>query len=319
MKEYTMSEKAFVDVWNEFDRPDEINDENESQRFLNRLQEVTEGLYIVDHISGTNYDYVERIEIIHNYFKIIWKDLSNEKDELLRMVFGDADYIYSFCKINKIKFVYSKGHLFILIVPIVASDKEVMKVLGISKLPKNMFKIDENFKELTSEIMFIKDEEFHRCISHKMPFYSFLFQPKEHNRNTGVSTKLLLLLTMNEIKERIERVTSKLKNVSHHDDLSELGNTLRRILEHMLKYYMCYKGIDFPKESYGNNMLGELSNAIIYKDDEKDLGEMLDSELKIIANELSHDSGKVFSKEDIKKFLDKVNKIRRQISELTIG
>ena len=164
---------------------------------------------------------------------------------------------------------------------------------------------------------YIKDNKIHCCISHKLPFYSFLLQPKEFNRPTGTSTKLLMLSTLKDIEKRINRASNKMIGVSHNDELCEIGNTLRRILEYMLKYYMCYKNMNFPKQSFGHNMLGELTNAVSNTDAK--IGEIIDADIKIIANELSHDSGKVFNKDDIERFLDRVNQVKTHIYEMTNG
>lgn len=312
MYEYTMSQKAFLDVWEEFNKPKEIIGSMNAYKFLKRLHEVTKGLFIVDHFSYTNYDHVDNILLDDNYIALYWKDFKNKKiDEMTKMIFGNATYIYSLCNINKLLFVQKGNHLLILVMPIVATDSELKKHLDIKGLPESHYFVEENQEEFTTEYTFILNDDIHRCISHNLPFYSFLLQPKEANKSGGYSRLLLLSATMVEVSNRLERILNKLTPILDQDSFCELGNTLRRILEYLLKYYMCYKEISLPSNSYGHNMLGDLSKKIKEKDEI--LNNLIDASTKRIANELAHDTGKTVTYDDILEFYSKVNTIYEYI------
>lgn len=306
MYEYEMTQQAFYDVWKEFNSPKELRGSKNAFKFLKRLHEVTEGLFIVDHFSYTNYDNVDKILLDGDYVGIYWKDYKGQKvDDMRRRVFGNVTYIYSLCNINKIKFIDFKGNLLILIMPIVASDTELKKHLKIKSLPKDKYQIEDNQDEFTTEYTFILDEEVHRCISHNLPFYSFLIQAKQYNIDCGYSRLFLLTATIEEVDDRLKRIHNKLNEWLDQDEFCELGNTLRRILEYLLKYYMCYINISLPSNSYGHNMIGQLSKGL--KSEDQKLYELIDSSIIRIANELSHDSGKTVDYNDISTFYTKVS------------
>lgn len=313
--DYEMTEKAFLDVWEEFGKPKEIKGSQESYKFLRRLHDVTKGLFIVDHFSFTNYDHVDDICMDESYIAIYWKNFKyKEVDDMTRQIFGNATYIYSLCKINKLLFVEKNNHLFILVMPIVLLDSEFKKHFKIKKLPKNHYHVIDNQEDFTTEYRFLQDNEIHRCFSHNLPFFSFLLQPKQNCASSGYSRALLLSSTIVEVKSRLDRVKSKLndlKKVSNQDSICELGNTLRRVLEYLLKYYICYKEISLPNNNYGHNMLGALSKAL--KDKDEVLNNLIDAKTKQIANELSHDVGKVFTYNDIYNFYLKVQDIFKHI------
>lgn len=314
MFDYEMSQRAFLDVWKEFGEPNEITGSEDAYKYLKRLHEVTNGLFIVDHFSYTNYDHVDNILLDDKYVSIYWKDFKNKNiDDMTKMVFGNATFIYSLCNIQKLLFIKTKNHLLILVMPIVASDSELRKHLNIKGLPNDHYRVEENFNEFTTEYTFMLNNDIHRCISHNLPFFSFLLQPKEGNISGGYSKLLLLYATMDEIKERLRRILIKLTPNLDQDSFCELGNTLRRILEYLLKYYMCYKGISLPSSNYGYNMLGELSKKI--KERDIRLDNLIDSSTKRIANELSHDTGKTVTYNDVSNFYKKVKDIYEYINK----
>ena len=311
---YEMSEKAFLDVWEEFNCPEEIHGSENAYHFLNSIHEKTKGLFLIDHFSMVNYDHLSEIEYRDPFNILYWKNYEKHSisDELEEYVFGNSTYIYSLCNIQKLLIINANGHLFILVMPVVSSDKEIRKFLNITHLKDKQLIVEEYPEEFYSKYNFILDGKIHRCFSHHLPFFSFLIQPKERNRTTGVSTEIIMKATLYEAKDRIIRVKDKIKTQRLlNDEVFECGNTLRRILEYLLKYYMFFKGIKLPNSSYGHNLIGDLCKQL---NKEKDgLVDKIDSKTIVIANELSHDSGKIYSSETILWFLGRILLIHQTI------
>ncbi|MGD7025252.1 hypothetical protein ACQCVK_22245 [Rossellomorea vietnamensis] len=323
---YEMSEKLFLDIWKRRGSPSEINEGSEIFEFLNEIIEASNGLVILDHFSHVNYDNIHSIKYEKPYTKIIWKDFNDyrkkyleqtlsEDEKMVWDVNGYATYMYMFLHISKIKVVQLDNHLFILFLLNLIPPKSAKKLL----IPQeNELISDEVYKDsLYREYTFWegdKEEAIkHICIVNNLPYYTCLIQPKENCSHTEFSKFILLNETLNEISERMDRVQSKLVTIEEHesDELFAQGNTIRRILEYSLKFLCLYKEIDLKiDEKYGYVSLGDLKKEI-----NKSYGELgLTQNIVNMANELSHDSGEVFNKEEIFKFwkdvknlLDKVN------------
>ncbi|MED3200963.1 hypothetical protein [Bacillus toyonensis] len=297
-KEYEMSEKAFLDIWQEFGCPEELYDEEQCYEFLKMLNERTQGLIIVDHFSNLNYDHISRVDFKDGYLYVYWKDfIGNPIMEEFKDIFGPATYIYSLCHLRKLKFINHNGHLYILFMPNVSKVKEVKKILSIEKIKLDQeLLIKEDIKNLNTRFTFIKDGHIHECIIHDLPFYSFLIQPKQGGSDIGFSKKLLLIETLRFTIERLMNARKTLHNTSpkNYDGIRGVGNTVRNVLESVVKYYCICMGYSLPKEHYGNNMLGDLKKHLSAKEDEE-LAIYLDQETINIANNLSHDDGKVYS------------------------
>jgi hypothetical protein len=309
-----MSEKAFLDIWEEFGCPKEILGSENSFQFLSRIQQNTNGLFIIDHFSMVNYDYLSDIEYREPFNILYWKNFEKYpiEDELEQYVFSNATYIYSLCNIQKLLFINANGHLFILVMPIVSSDKDIRKFLKITQLEEQQLNVDEYPEEFYTKYSFILEGKIHRCFSHHLPFYSFLIQPKEGNLSSGISTEIIMKATLFETKDRIVRVNEKMKTKKLlSDEIYECGNTLRRIMEYLLKYYMVFKGIKLPNDSYGHNLIGDLFKKL--KKENSNLVKVIDQKTIVLANELSHDSGKIYTPEEILWFLGKVLSIHQII------
>lgn len=314
--EYTTSEKAFLDVWNEFGNPKEIIGTEQSYNFLKALYEKTEGMFIVDHFSGVNYDHLTDIEFKHPYNFLYWKNFEKYpiENEMEAFIFGYSSYIYSLCNIQKLLFINVDGHLFVIIMPVVATEKEMKKFLGINNLNSEQLIIDDYPDKFYTTYTFTLDNKIHRCFSHYLPFYSFLLQPKERNLHGGISKNLIFTATNFEIKKRLNRIDQRLKDdFISSDYIYESGNTLRRILEYMLKYYVIYKKYNLPNKSYGHNMMNDLNKHLAKMND--GISEFITADLIRTANELSHDSGKVFDLDEIQHFLNQIKDIQFYIEK----
>lgn len=154
---------------------------------------------------------------------------------------------------------------------------------------------------------------------YNLPFYSFLLQPKEKNTPAIFSQKVLLYGNIKEAKKRLAMVNNKIdliENQYDEDNIRSCANTLRNLLEFILKYYCIYKAYSLPnEEAYGYNMLGNLKKHLKEKGDDL----VIEQEVINTANEYSHDSGIKLEKERLALLRDKIAEILYQIEKSCIG
>ncbi len=310
---YEMSEQAFIDVWNKFGNPKEINDLNEAYKFLETLTDKTKGLFIVDHINGGNYDNVNSVIYDEPYFMIRWKNYNDYRikylnkqisdDEMLEWsVFGCATYDYLLFKFKKLKFRKIKNHLYIGLELHLTNIKEFEKWIKnrnhtvISVDEEQDFEIDYVFYEGDTS-----DKIKHICRVNSLPFYTNLLQPKQNCCHTIDSKNILLLFTHEEIINRFNNAMNQLKYCDNDDIdfLFDLGNRTRRITEYFLKYFCVYSHIELNiTKKYSHILLGDLKKAI-----NNEYPDMIKQSFVNLANEFSHDSGQCFTKEDVQKLI----------------
>ena len=306
---YELSEKLFLDLWKKYNYIPEITDKNAINSFLAELVTLSKGRVILDHYSYINFDNITRIEPDGVYTKIIWKDLNKYRQSYLNnnisddnfmiwQIFGYYTYQYVLMDIAKLTFVKNHNHLFILIQANYKSPRELEKYIlnGNHLISKEV-----NTEELYTEYIFFEGNPDnlikHSCIFGNLPYYSAIIQPKEKCTASSVtSKKIMLYKTLMEIQTRFTNTYNKLNDVNE-DDFDELfskGNTIRRILEFALKHYCVWANIPIEIENkYGYIELGKLKKAL--KDDSINIHQSTIN----VANELSHDSGSQFTKNDI--------------------
>ncbi|MFS0727652.1 hypothetical protein [Paenibacillus sp. 1P07SE] len=317
-KKYEMSEKAFLDIWNKYNRPDVLYGNDESFKFLKDLFDNTDGLFIIDHFSYYNYDNLCAIEYRDDFIHLVWRDFVKNPpprgfEDMTFEIFS-AHYIFSLCNIQEIKFINLKGHLYILVMPTVAKVKEVKKYLEISHLNEKMVNVKENLDELYTTIRYLKNDTIHECILHNLPFYSFLLQPKEKARGAGFSKIILMYATMDHVNSRLQKVKLKINRINENDndEIRARGNTIRTILESLIKYYSIYYSYSLPEDHYGNNVLGKLKKNL--KNDSL-MSIYLQQDMIDLANDFSHDTGYVRNKKQLLELFNFAEMILAKIIE----
>lgn len=310
MYDYSMSEQLFLDVWKEYGCPNELYDRDKIYNFLSTLVERSKTHIVLDHYSCINFDYVSKIEKDGEYIKIYWYDKNsfrekylakaiNKNEMLAWSMFDCYTYVYILLDIQKIRFIRRQDHLFILLLSNIIQYRDLKKKLSCGN---EMIKIEKNTSDLYTQYIFFEGDssEFikHSCIASDLPYYSCIIQPKQNIPNVLISKGLLLLATIDEVKQRLTRVRRKLDIINEHenDDLFAVGNTIRTILECFLKYYCVIRKLDLAKidinQKYGYISLSELKKAINRNGEINISQSIIDT-----ANEMSHDSGKKISKE----------------------
>lgn len=242
-----------------------------------------------------------------------------EFERLIWYTSGYCTYEYMAIDINKIKFIKNGNHIFILIQSNVVSKKELRKkIVGKNEI----IEIEDCTDELYARYTFWEGNPENlikiECIANNLPYYVCVIQPKENIPNVDISKRLLLLHTINEINNRLEKVKSALRNeIADRDELFSKGNIIRNIMEFALKHFCVIMNIPIEiEQKYGFIELGDLRKKIKDK-----LNIEIENNLIIKANELSHDSGKKYTIDDIRDFHSKVveliNKIQSYIYNST--
>ncbi|UKJ43467.1 hypothetical protein [Lysinibacillus sp. ACHW1.5] len=310
--DYEISEKLFLDLKNKYavTNGSTITKSTSIYDFLNHLIEATAGDVNVDHYSLKNYDRIEKIEPYDSYLKITFKNFGNKMGKMNeKSIYGDFTSIYSLCQIEKIKFIVEEQHVFVLVKTQMIPTKKLKR-----EFEKDGYKVSLNKynHEFYHEYVLEKIDEKQKCIVHNLPYYSFLIQPKEGQKPLKDSKKIILKENLINVQERIDKVKQLLDETDEYDydQIFAQGNTLRRILEYTFKFYCIFREIDLKIDAqYGQLNLGKLKPEI--NDLQGNI--VIEQRLINIANELSHDSGEVFSKEEVIEFWNDVKKLLEQI------
>lgn len=322
MYDYEASEQLFIDIWQKYGSPDEVDDADIIFNILNDLVTVSKHKIVLDHYSHINFDEIIKVEYDkeNSIFKLYWLDnnkyrlanLNHELSEMESMVWwtsGYCTYEYLAVDINKVKFFKKDEHIFVLIQANMITEKELRKkVIG----KNEVIEIENCTDELYARYTFWegnKDDLIKvECIANNLPYYVCVIQPKERIPSTNFSKRLLLLCTLKEINERLQKVWKALQlgNLDR-DELFSKGNTIRNIMEYALKHFCVIFDISMDiEQKYGHIELGELKKKIRAEIE-------IPQSLINTANELSHDSGKKYSLDDIKDFFKEVKTLIDEI------
>ena len=324
MYDYETSEQLFIDIWEKYGSPDEVDDADTIYKIFDDLITASKHKIVLDHYSHINFDEIIKVEYDkeNSIFKLYWLDndkyrianLNHELSEMESMIWwtsGYCTYEYLVVDINKIKFVKRGSHIFILVQSNLITEKELRKkVIG----KNEVIEIENCTDELYARYIFWEGNKEDlikiECIANNLPYYVCIIQPKERIPSTGLSKNLLLLYTLKEINERLKKVWEvlQLDNLDR-DELFSKGNIIRNIMEYALKHFCVI--LDIPmdiEQKYGYIDLGELRKKIKAK-----INIEIPQSLIITANELSHDSGKKYSVNDIKAFFKEVKSLIDEI------
>lgn len=328
MKDYEISERLFWDIWEKHGCPNEVEDIKEIYEIINELIVESRHQIVLDHYSHINFDEIIKIDYDepNSIFKLYWLDnnryrLANlnhklsEMDSLIWAMSGYCTYEYIAIDICKIKFINIKKHIFLLIQANMVTEKEMKKkVIGRNEI----IEIENCTEDLYARYTFWegnKDDLLKvECIANNLPYYVCVIQPKEHIPSTGYSKILLLKYTLEEIDARLINVKNKLdKEKLDKDEIFSKGNTIRNIMEYALKHFCVIMNIPLEIEKkYGYIDLSELKKKL--KKQDVNLSQSLINK----ANELSHDSGKKYTVEDIKKFHLEVTEMINSIKNIIL-
>ena len=274
MYDYETSEQLFIDIWKKYGSPDEVDDADIIFNILNDLVTVSKHKIVLDHYSHINFDEIIKVDYDkeNSIFKLYWLDnnkyrlanLNHELSEMDSMIWwtsGYCTYEYLAVDINKIKFFKKDKQIFVLIQTNMITEKELRKkVIG----KNEVIEIENCTDELYARYIFWegnKDDLIKvECIANNLPYYVCVIQPKERIPSTGFSKRLLLLCTLKEINERLQKVWKVLQlGDLDRDELFSKGNTIRNIMEFALKHFCVIFNIPIDiEQKYGYIELGDM-------------------------------------------------------------
>lgn len=274
MYDYETSEQLFIDIWKKYGSLDEVDDADIIFNILNDLVTVSKHKIVLDHYSHINFDEIIKVDYDkeNSIFKLYWLDnnkyrlanLNHELSEMDSMIWwtsGYCTYEYLAVDINKIKFFKKDKHIFVLIQANMITEKELRKkVIG----KNEVIEIENCTDELYARYIFWegnKDDLIKvECIANNLPYYVCVIQPKERIPSTGFSKRLLLLCTLKEINERLQKVWKALQlGDLDRDELFSKGNTIRNIMEFALKHFCVMFNIPIDiEQKYGYIELGDM-------------------------------------------------------------
>jgi hypothetical protein len=266
----------------------------EAADFLNELVNKTTGLLIIDYLDSGNWDSLASVEKVDQkgYLILNWRDYRDtEEDRKLKEIkkFFPANLNSTIIKFKELRILKTKNYPVFLIRGFSIKDKEIRKYL--SKNSKD-FELTDNEDNFSKTFYREFDDHLEKFKILNTPIFSMLILPKNSSLNSFDSKSLLFDYNLNDCLKRIEKVENSLnnENIDDEDFICEKANTIRRILENVLKIELCYRFRQVNvKKGYSDLKLGDLIKHLKPHKEEYMLEYL--TTMIIWSNELSHDSG----------------------------
>lgn len=274
---------------------------DEATYLIEKLIEDTKGLVIVDFLDSGNWDCIHGIEKdkTNNILKLHWRDYRDDSEDKLskevRMMAFPASLYSSIIKFKELRILDTKRYPVFLIRGFALKDKEIKKHLNPGATEFKILDNNDNFSKLALRKTTDSIESY-TCLN--TPIFSMIIIPKNSWMNAFDSKQGLLSYNISDSLFRLNKVKVELENEKLEDEdiICEKSNTVRRILEYVLKVELCYRYRQVTvKKDYSDLMLGDLIK-LIKPFREKEIGEFL-TKMTVSSNELSHESGKPITRE----------------------
>jgi hypothetical protein len=267
---------------------------------LEQLQEKTDGLVIIDFMDYGNWDCFEGFEVnkSKNTVQLIWHDFrtrqETEEEKEMRQIVFPAELYGLFMHFRSFKVLPARNSALLLVRGYALEDKDINVNLqpgtqDFKILKRNAFS-DLVFRKIKGKVQVVLTINTH--------LFSVLIAPKGMGITSGISKKILYAENAKDLLNRLSANEKALKAIDKLDSdaLSEKSNTIRRILESMLKIYSCYFDRTYEKP-YSRLLLGDLAAGLREHLDEGER-KIIDHLIECL-NPDSHDSGRPVSKERI--------------------
>lgn len=267
--------------------------------FFEKLLDKTKGWVIVDFLDAGGWDKIENFEIDHKYklLTLTWHDyrglIEDPDHKAARQIVFPAAW-YSLCiRVNSVVPVKIGGTYVFLINGFAMTEKEVKKKWGMNT---ETYEVNqEHFFGL--EVYRKVNAEWEVIHCHTTPLFSIAILPKNIRLGSFDSKNILYWKNLDESLSRISRVHNSIDLANGNDEICEKANTIRRILEYVLKIECCYKNIT-PKKEYSQLMLGDLIREVSGSKNEWERKEL--NQLVRDLNTHSHDAGMPVDKTKVK-------------------
>ncbi len=286
------SSRIFLETAEKFGR-DPITDHDKIEAFFAELQTRLGGLVILDFLDMSNWDKIEAFTLdrTSGILTLTWHDYREkietpDEKEIRQMVFPASLYACAL-QVNSV-------------VPLVGGSTAVFVINGYAKTEKEIRNL---YKGLAEELKLLDNSFFEKRILrrvsgnvevidfHCTPIFSLAVVAKQSGLGSHHSKELLYshnfqvaLSRLNAVVAAIDRIDPK-----SSDDIAEKVNTVRRIMEFVLKVECCSRELKLDK-NYSQVLLGDLISQV--KSKKEAHVQSLLGKFAELANEFSHDSGK---------------------------
>lgn len=276
---------------------------------MKAFMEKTSGLAIVDFLDAGNWDIITKYEVDYKLglVYINWHDYRGqdepEDEKIVRSMVFPAD-VYGLCfQFQELRVINFRDITFFTFRGYAVSTKEVEKIMSTGA---DQFKILEDKNNFAVEIVRKVKQEIHNFHFLNTPIFSTLILLKRIGLSASQSKGLLFAYNLWHSEQRVNAVTSELKTKTlDAESICEKANTLRRIMESILKIECCYRSRQIQvKKSYGELLLGDLIKLVKDFRSESERTDL--NSIVRISNELSHDSGKPITPEKALQLADLV-------------
>lgn len=304
-----------------------ITNLNDVDTFFAQLMQETKGLLIVDFLDTDNWDNIKsyKIDAQKGLLYVYWKIPRTFEDELLeemeKMVFPFDSYGFVL-KFKQLKFFTIGNNAFFTIQGYAVTKKDVKRIAEEDNY--NCIWKDEA-DVFSVEMIREKDKKREHWYFLNTPIYSVLFFPKHIPLKPQQSKIVLYLYNLDDCLERLETTKEELLKISKATDLKfhdfedavcSKANTMRRIMEFILKLEICLHSKDIAKkiDDYSDLLLGDLIKNI--KDRKTEEEKLSLNRIVRLSNTLSHDSGLPIKIEEANELFDLINEYHSKFSEL---
>lgn len=256
---------------------------------LQKLFDRTQGLVIVDFLDTGSWDKIEAFEIDpENFLMLTWHDYrrvseGREAKEIRQAAFPASRYLLSI-KVNSVVPVKVRDTYVYLINGFAMTEKEIKKKWGHKA---EEYKAEQNhFFEIDVYRKTGGTWEVINC--HTTPIFSIAILPKSIGLGSFDSKNILYWKNLSDGHARLMRVLTDIDTITNVDEICSKANTIRRVLESVLKIECCYREI-VPRKGYSQLLLGDLIHEVSHTKTEDERKEL--NQLARDLNEHSHDTG----------------------------
>jgi hypothetical protein len=266
---------------------------DEIEALLSEFQSRLGGWIILDFLDMANWDKVEAFELDRKtgVLTLTWHDYrgvveSESEKEIREMVFPASVYACAL-QVNSIVPIAGKAIAVFLINGYAKTTKEIKKLYKTGA--DEITIMDNSFFE--KRVLRRKSDNIEVIDFHCTPMFSLAIVPKQSGLGSHHSKNLLYSHNLRVALDRLEATVNALDSVNplDADGIAEKANTVRRIMEFVLKVECCLRDLTL-KKSYSQVLLGDLIATI--KPAKEDHISTLLGHFAGMANEFSHDSGK---------------------------
>jgi len=268
----------------------------QATELLKKLRNDTNGLVIVDFLDSECYDCIGGVESDNGFLKILWKDFGTANGEGKKCSEG-LSLNSTLIKFKELRIEKTQRFPVFILRGYALKDKEIKKYLEKDSTEFKIYDFQDNFSKMVMRKINGLYETY-RCLN--TPIFSMIIIPKNGNISSSSSKKRLFYYNLSDSIVRLNKVKGELENeeLVDADLICEKANSIRRILEYLLKVELCYRSSKLNvKKDYSMLMLGELTSLIKPFINET-INDLL-RQIVVLSNELSHESGKPIKRETV--------------------